>query len=151
VLLHVQDAAHPEAAAHRAEVEKVLGELGVLDKPRIEVWNKLDLLTAEQQAALGGQGVGVSALRGMGLERLLAALDTALMADPVTEQWLTVPQSAGEVLAALAAGAIVLERFFQGEDVQLRVAGPRSLLGRYRRYRDGPAAEEKRNDRRGLP
>jgi GTP-binding protein HflX len=144
VLLHVQDAAHPEAAAHKAEVEKVLAELGVLAKPRIEVWNKLDLLTAEQQAALGGKGVGVSALRGAGVEGLLAALDAALTADPVTEQWLIVPQSAGEVLAALDAGAIVLERSFQGEEVRLRVAGPRSLLGRYRRYRDGPSPDEKR-------
>ena len=134
VLLHVQDAAHPQAAEHRAEVEKVLGELGVLDKPRIEVWNKLDLLSPEQRSELSGHGVGVSALRGTGVEQLLAALDTALVADPVEEQWLRVPQAAGEVLAALDAGAIVAERSFAGEEVLLAVAGPRSLLGRYRRY-----------------
>jgi GTP-binding protein HflX len=135
VLLHVQDAAHPQAAEHKAEVEKVLAELGVLNKPRIEVWNKLDLLDAASQAALGG--VGVSALLGTGIAELLQALDAALVGDPVQEQWLTVPQSAGEVLAALEAGAILLERSFPGEQVQLLVAGPRSLLGRYRRYWTG--------------
>ncbi len=134
VLLHVQDAAHPQSAQHKAEVEKVLGELGVLDKPRIEVWNKLDLLEPSAQAELGREGVGVSALRGTGIGELLAALDAALVADPVVEQWLLVPQSAGVVLAALDAGAIVLERRFTDDEVRLLVAGPRSLLGRYRRY-----------------
>jgi GTP-binding protein HflX len=134
VLLHVQDAAHPQTAQHKAEVEKVLGELGVLEKPRIEVWNKLDLLDAGARESLGGMGVGVSALRGTGIGELRAALDAALVADPVEERWFLVPQAAGEVLAALDAGAIVLEREFTGDDVRLLVAGPRSLLGRYRRY-----------------
>ncbi|HEY0784613.1 MAG TPA: GTPase HflX, partial [Acidobacteriaceae bacterium] len=154
VLLHVQDAAHPQAAEHKAEVEKVLGELGVLDKPRIEVWNKMDLMTAEQQAEARTAGIGltrdsdrapapgvsVSALQGTGISELLASIDAALVADPVVEQWLTVPQSAGEVLSALEAGAILQEREFSGDSVRLRVAGPRSLLGRYRRYWEpGPA------------
>jgi GTP-binding protein HflX len=108
--------------------------LGVLDKPRIEVWNKLDLLSPEQRAELVGRGVGVSALRGTGVDQLLSALDAALVGDPVEEQWLRVPQAAGEVLSALEAGAVVAQRSFAGEEVLLAVAGPRSLLGRYRRY-----------------
>ena len=146
VLLHVQDASHPQAAEHKAEVEKVLAELGVLEKPRIEVWNKLDLLGSGLSSGLGsglgsaeaeqlpGTGVGVSALRGTGMEALLLALDAALLADPVEEQRLTVPQSAGEVLSALERGGIVLTRSFHGEQAELLVAAPRSLLGRYRRY-----------------
>jgi GTP-binding protein HflX len=141
VLLHVQDAAHPQAAAHKAEVEKVLAELGVLDKPRIEVWNKIDLLESAQGIGLPGAGIGVSALRGTGMGELLAALDAALVADPIVEQWLTVPQSAGDVLAALDAGGVALDRLFPGEAVHLLVAAPRSLLGRYRRFwSDRPTA-----------
>ena len=49
------------------------------------------------------------------------------------------PQSAGEVVAALESGGIVLSRSFEqrgGEDgILLRAAAPRSLLGRWRRYR----------------
>jgi GTP-binding protein HflX len=146
VLLHVQDAAHPQAAGHKAEVEKVLGELGVLEKPRMEVWNKLDLLDAGTRDSLAGVGVGVSALLGTGIEELLTALDAALVADPVEERWFLVPQAAGEVLAALDAGAIVLEREFAGagDRVRLLVAGPRSLLGRYRRYWAEERGQEKR-------
>ncbi len=137
VLLHVQDAAHPRAEEHKAEVEKVLAELEVLDKPRIEVWNKLDLLDADRQAALaasGRHGVGISALRGQGLAELLAAIDAALVADPILEQRLVVPQSAGDVLAAVGAGAVLLERSFAGDQVRLLVAAPQSLLGRYQDY-----------------
>ncbi len=135
VLLHVQDAAHPDAVAHKEEVEKVLGELGVLEKPRIEIWNKADLLSREALSTLPPGGVAVSALRGTGLEELLGVLDRSLVADPMEEHWLLVPQSAGDVLSALEAGTLVAEREFAGDAVRLRVRGPRSLLGRYRRFR----------------
>ena len=46
VLLHVQDCSSPVRGRQAEEVEKVLGELGVLSKPRIAVWNKIDLLPA---------------------------------------------------------------------------------------------------------
>ena len=50
VLLHVQDASSEMRDEHKAEVEKVLGELDVLSKPRIEVLNKIDLLSEEQRS-----------------------------------------------------------------------------------------------------
>ena len=45
-----------------------------------------------------------------------------------------VPQREGAVLAALDAGALILKREFSGDFVDLAVAGPASLLGRYRQY-----------------
>ncbi len=144
LLLHVRDAADPLAEEHKAEVEKVLGELDVLGKPRIEVLNKLDLLPERARAELlasgmAGGAIAVSALRGEGVERLLAAIDTALVADPLEEAELWVPQSAGDALAALESGGTVAERRFEERDgvdgVWLRVAAPRSLLGKWRRFR----------------
>ena len=44
VLLHVRDAASTYGDEQKAQVEKVLGELDSLSKPRIEVMNKIDLL-----------------------------------------------------------------------------------------------------------
>ena len=145
VLLHVRDAADPLSEEHKAEVEKVLGELDVLGKPRIEVLNKLDLLPESERLGLLGAGaIGVSALRGTGLERLLAAVDAALVADPLEEAELWVPQSAGDVLASLEAGGTVRERSFESRDgeqgVKLQVTVPRSLLGRWRRYREEAGA-----------
>jgi len=44
VLLHVRDAASSYGEEQKSQVEKVLGELDSLSKPRIEVLNKIDLL-----------------------------------------------------------------------------------------------------------
>ncbi|HEX3470127.1 MAG TPA: GTPase HflX [Silvibacterium sp.] len=136
VLLHVRDCSTPMQEEHKAEVEKVLGELDVLSKPRIEVLNKIDLLPEDEREALAATGaVAVSARLGCGIENLISHIDAALVADPIVEQRFEIPQSQGEVLAALGGGALIREREFVGNSVAMTVAGPASLLGRYRQYR----------------
>ncbi|HTU49489.1 MAG TPA: GTPase HflX [Acidobacteriaceae bacterium] len=133
VLLHVMDASSPSVDVHRQEVEKILRELEVDKKPRIEVMNKIDLL-AEGEAAKTNGVLAVSAHAKTGLKALLAALDKALESDPLEDREMVVAQSEGGVLAALDAGAIILNRTFEGEQTVLRVRGPASLLGKYRQY-----------------
>ncbi|HEY1808602.1 MAG TPA: GTPase HflX [Acidobacteriaceae bacterium] len=135
VLVHVRDASSPLREEHKAEVEKVLAELDVLRKPRIEVLNKADLLSVEQTAALFGRGVPISARLRTGLEELLGRIDEELVQDPILEQRFQVPQSEADTLAALEAGAVVTDREYEGNLVRMTVAGPASLLGRYRRFR----------------
>ena len=72
----------------------------------------------------------------MGLDELLAAIDDALVVDPLVEAKLRVPQSEGAALAALEAGAVVGEKSFEGNLVHLTARGPASLLERYRRFRE---------------
>jgi GTPase len=133
VLLHVQDSSSATRDEQKAEVEKVLGELGVLDKPRIEVLNKVDLLP-EMEREIPGDAVGVSAKTGEGLEFLLARIDAALLIDPIVRKTLEVPQEEGGILASLDAGAVVHGREFREQGVRIEVSGPASLLGRYRGY-----------------
>jgi GTP-binding protein HflX len=138
VLVHVRDASSPMRDEHKAEVEKVLGELDVLNKPRLEVLNKVDLLSEEERAALeigAGQAIAISALAHTGLETLIERLDEELVQDPILEQRFQIPQSEGEALAALEAGAAIREREYEGNLVRMMVTGPASLLGRYRRFR----------------
>jgi GTP-binding protein HflX len=137
VLLHVRDASSPMMEEQKAQVEKVLGELDVQGKPVIEVLNKIDLLGPEERARLGaGSGIQVSGLAKIGLQRLLEAIDAALVADPLTEARFRMPQSEGAALAALEAGAVVREKSFAGNLVYLTARGPASLLGRYGRFRE---------------
>jgi GTP-binding protein HflX len=138
VLVHVRDASSPMRDEHKAEVEKVLGELDVLNKPRLEVLNKVDLLSEEEGAALAagaGRAIATSAKEHIGLETLMERLDEELVQDPILEQRFQIPQSEGEVLAALEAGAVIREREYEGNLVRMVVTGPASLLGRYRRFR----------------
>jgi len=62
-------------------------------------------------------------------------LDEELVQDPILEQRFQIPQSEGDVLAALEAGAVIREREYEGNLVRMIVTGPASLLGRYRRFR----------------
>ncbi len=135
LLLHVRDASSQFAEEQKQQVEKVLDELGVLGKPAIQVLNKIDLLTAEARENLRqGAVVAVSARDGEGMEELLAAIDQALVADPVVDAVFLVPQSEGGILAALEAGSVIRQRTFEGDRVRLELALPSSLMGRYREF-----------------
>ena len=145
ILLHVRDASSSYGAEQKAQVEKVLGELEALRKPRIEVLNKIDLLDAHQRDGLAareqplhhpqGGEVMVSAHTGEGADELLAAIDQVLYTDPMIEAELRVPQSDGAALAAIDAGMLVHQRKYEGNLVRLSVSGPASLVGRLRKYR----------------
>jgi len=53
LLIHVRDIAHPDSEAQRADVEKVLGEIGVAETtPRFEAWNKIDMIGEDRRAEL---------------------------------------------------------------------------------------------------
>jgi len=141
VLLHVRDAASVYGEEQKTQVEKVLGELDSLAKPRLEVLNKIDLLNEDERGGLLARArsqpgeVAVSAQTGEGVDDLLKAIDAALHSDPLVEAELRVPQLEGGVLAAIEAGMVVHSREYEGDSVLLQVSGPASLMGRLRQYR----------------
>jgi GTP-binding protein HflX len=144
VLVHVRDAASTYGDEQKAQVEKVLGELNALSKPRIEVRNKIDLLSPEERDGIASRRessspahpeVMVSAATGEGIDLVMTAIDDALYSDPVIEAELDVPQREGAALAAIEAGMVIHNRSYDGNLVHLTVAGPASLMGRFREYR----------------
>jgi GTP-binding protein HflX len=148
VLLHVRDSASTYGDEQKSQVEKVLGELEALTKPRIEVLNKIDLLNAEARELLANRlaaetgntaptahAVTVSARTGEGTEALFAAIDQALHSDPLLDAEFRIPQQEGAVLAAIEAGMVIHTRRYEGNLVYLTVTGPASLVGRFRSYR----------------
>jgi GTP-binding protein HflX len=137
LLLHVRDASSPMVDEQKAQVQKVLAELDVSEKPVIEVLNKIDLIPGGEGIPMGAPGsVAVSGLKKIGLDHLLAAIDAALVVDPVIEMQFRLPQSEGAVLAALEAGAIVEGKRFEGNLAYVAARGPASLLNRFRRFRE---------------
>jgi GTPase len=137
LLLHVRDASSPMIDEQKLQVERVLAELDVAKKPVIEVLNKIDLVPDGDGMPMGAPGsVAVSGLKRLGMDHLLAAIDAALVVDPVIEMKLRLPQSEGAVLAALEAGAILEEKRFEGNLAYITAKGPASLLNRFRRFRE---------------
>ncbi|CAN5702918.1 GTPase HflX [soil metagenome] len=137
ILIHVQDASSPLREEQKSQVEKVLAELAVSTKPVLQVLNKIDLVPPQELAHVSSDrdAMPVSSLQRTGLERLLIAIDAALVADPLVESSFRLPQSEGSILASLEGGAIIDEKRFEGNLVFLRARGPASLLDRYRRFR----------------
>ena len=88
IVLHIRDAAHDESDAQRADVIKVLHELGVHEDERVvvEVLNKIDLLEPDvaaallvrnrvKSASLTADEIAVSAKTGAGCDDLLTLVD----------------------------------------------------------------------------
>jgi GTP-binding protein HflX len=128
IILHVRDVAHPDSAAQRADVLKVLGEMeaaGTLDPGWpgrvIEVLNKVDLiggLAAMGEAPPGA--VAISALTGEGIETLRALLDERLAAGYETLD-ISLPPADGARLAWLYEHGEVLSRRDSEEAIRLTV------------------------------
>ena len=138
ILLHVQDAASPIREEQKAQVEKVLAELSVSNKPVIQVLNKIDLVQPEDRGypSSDREAIAVSALDHTGIDKLLTAIDAALGIDPLIEVSFRIPQSEGSILSSIEGGAIITAKHFEGNLVFLRARGPASLLNRYRRFRE---------------
>ncbi|WP_254602679.1 GTPase HflX [Sphingomonas bacterium] len=121
LIVHVRDVAHPDTEAQRTDVEAVLAEIGVAeDWPRLEAWNKLDLLDADRREALLGEAaarsdvVAVSALDGEGIDRLAARVAARLTQDHRRYR-VSLDQADGAGAAWLHAHGEVLGQSVEGE------------------------------------
>lgn len=136
LLLHVTDVTSPTAAEQMAQVESVLRELEVGDKPRILVMNKTDLLPQEKRASLidSDSTVHISAAKKLGIDALLETIDRHLQQDPICAARLQVPQSEGKALAMLEGRSRIRSREYVDGAVQLEVEAPESLLRELREF-----------------
>ena len=144
LILNVTDVSNPRHDEQDVEVEKVLVELGVADRPRLHVFNKIDRLPAEEVAALGGgRGAAngsafVSALEGTGLEELLAKIDSAVPVDPIVERHLRLPLSEGRNLALVHACGRVLRSSVEDGHMSIDAELPESLARRLEEFFASP-------------
>jgi len=121
LLIHVRDIAHPDSAAQRADVEAVLTEIGVAaTTPRIEAWNKLDLLEGdarEEMIAEAGRRqdvVAISAVTGEGVDTLIETV-AALLTQGHRRYSITLDASDGAGAAWLHAHGEVIGQEVEGD------------------------------------
>ena len=129
LLLLVTDISNPHHTEQDAEVEKILKELGVADRPRLHVFNKIDRLTPEEAAAVNGNhnSSRVSGLTGEGLEALLARIDEAMPVDPILHLHFTLPLSNGRAIALVHALGRVLHSEVQDSEMAIEAEIPESV------------------------
>ncbi len=140
IILHVRDISHEDASAQGADVEKILGDLGIEphDRRLIEVWNKLDLLAPDSRASLIDSAerrpaperpVVLSAVTGEGLDRLLEAIETRLAQGRVVLK-VALDAADGEGQAFLHAHVEVLSRQAKDDKMEFLIRLPPERLDR---------------------
>ena len=129
LILHVRDLAHPDSEAQRRDVEEVLASLGLdepTSPPRLEVWNKIDLIDGEDRAALTNEAarrddaVAISALSGDGVDDLREAISAKLETGGAIHH-LKLSASDGNRLAWLHSRGKVVDQRIEGETMFLAV------------------------------
>jgi GTP-binding protein HflX len=111
LIVHVRDISHPDSDAQREDVEQVLQEIGAGGEggaPRLEAWNKIDLLEGEEagrvraEAARREDVILISALTGEGMDDLLECA-SAKLSKGARLRTVTLGASDGESIAWLHA------------------------------------------------
>lgn len=128
-LLHVIDCADPERSSNIEQVESVLKEIGAADLPRLDVYNKVDLVDTSCRIDRGEQGeprrVWLSAQQHQGLDLLLEALADCLV-DDLLHCLIPVSPDQGRLRSVLFAQNVVLSENYDESGLgELEIRMPR--------------------------
>ena len=133
LVLHVIDAANPERERHVAAVSRVLEEVGALEVPRLEVYNKADLLSPDERRRVQDadpSAMLISAVTGDGCADLLESVAARLALDQrrvTIELDLTEPAQRDRLLW-IYRHATVHSHATMGDRAVLEADVPRRLL-----------------------
>ena len=138
LLVHVRDMAHPDHEAQREDVDDVLVSLGLGEEgpPRLEAWNKVDLLGNDERQVLLNEAarrddvVPISALTGSGLDELQKRIGERLTKDDPVVQ-VSVPATDGGRIAWLHARGEVLDQRVGDNEIHLSVRLSRDNWARF--------------------
>jgi GTP-binding protein HflX len=137
LLVHLLDASSTELEREFAATQSLLGELELLEHPRLVVYNKLDLLEPHQpfQLALPDslRSVAISAVTGEGLEKLGSKIEELLTkAHPTLD--LLIPYRRTDLVDTLQREAQVLELKHEPEGTRLKVRCSARRAGQLKPY-----------------
>jgi GTPase len=129
LIVHVRNMAHPDRDAQRDDVEDVLTSLGLGEEgapPRIEAWNKIDLVSGEERLRLFEEArrredvVPISAVTGEGLEALRQCMAEQLRSGEQVH-CVRLPATEGSKIAWLHSRGEVLEQRLDHDELELSV------------------------------
>lgn len=122
LLLHVIDVTSPDMEEKIKVVEKVLSDLGAIETPRINVYNKIDLL--EIVPSGNNRDIYISAKNKIGLDRLLEAIERELFKETEVVMLLLPYEKTREYNYLKERGKVIEEKFDEkGISVKAEVTG----------------------------
>ena len=137
LLVHLLDASSPDMEREYAATQQLLGELNLLELPRLVVYNKLDLIdrSAPYQVPLPDKlpSLAVSVETGEGLPELLVKVENMIMAAYPTIEVL-LPFAQASLLSELQDEAQVLELEHLAEGARLKLRCTARRAGQLQPY-----------------
>lgn len=136
ILLHVVDMSHSEYELQMQTVSDVLGDLNVLDKPVITVFNKADLVDENEVVFVHKRvvpSIAVSAKTGAGLSDLLQLIKMEVEKE-FREIELLLPYNQGGWVEKLHSSGNILTEEYRDEGIYLKVKIDPVLLNKLQDY-----------------
>ena len=136
VIVHVVDASHPDPAQQIQTVRDVMGEVDARNIPEIMVFNKSDLIEADQEMLLRGlepDAVFVSALTGEGIDELQKVIAETIP-DPDVEITAVIPYDHGELVSLLHGHAQILDTDYVESGTRIHARVSVEMSNRLDRY-----------------
>ena len=132
LLLHVIDSADPNREEHIAVVDKLISQLAKPGTQVLRCYNKADLVSPED-IPVGQDVVSISAAKGMGMDKLLAAIEKALDRG-LHHVVVTLPYSMGGMVETLHSSAQVKSVDYTAEGIEIETVVDEILYGRLKEY-----------------
>ena len=132
LLLHVIDSADPNREEHIAVVDKLISQLAKPGTQVLQCYNKADLVSAED-IPVGQDVVAISAAKGEGMDKLLAAIEKALDRG-LHHVVVTLPYSMGGMVETLHSSAQVKSIDYTADGIEIETIVDEILYGRLKEY-----------------
>ena len=132
LLLHVIDSADPNREEHIQVVNSLIAKLAKPGTPVLQCYNKADLVE-KTDIPVGGDVVAISAKKGYGMDKLLAAIENAL-GQARHHVVLTRPYSMGGMVDTLHSNAKVHSVDYTGDGIVVDTVVDEILYGRLKEY-----------------
>jgi GTP-binding protein HflX len=141
LLLHLVDASHPNAFEQIEAVERTLADdLGIEGVPTLMVLNKCDILEEEDDShnfddlwIRYPEAIGISALRGTGIDKLVEAVERVLESQ-LNRVEVRIPYCEGRLIAQFHEVATVEEEVHEAEHTRLIGLLPPQYMPSYQPY-----------------
>ena len=132
LLLHVIDASDPHLEEHIAVVDRLISQLAKPETPVLKCYNKADLVYSDD-IPVGKNIVAISAKRGINMDGLLKAIESALN-HARHHIVVRLPYAMGGMVETLHDGAQVKKVDYTPDGIEIEAVVDGILYGRLREY-----------------
>ncbi len=136
LILHVIDATATDIEAQRTTVENTLEQIGAQSIPRIDVFNKVDLLSNEEMNSISQRypfAQIISARTSYGIDQLIARLVSAASANDETIE-VFIPFDQGKLVSLAHDSCRIISQVYEYDGVRIQMDVPQNLLNKFAEY-----------------